>query len=320
MASEASTSQVTLLQFLESLMYQDMEFRNLPVISPLEPTPSSSHAPPLEINNQHRITPKIRIPLFFPYDNNYLQPSVVSLGPYYYGKAKLLPMEALRRLKVDKLMIPGISELRHTWISAIEKPHKEEMKSINMQAFSGTDVLQKKLVERKTLRFSALNASSDASNEANPQHVCHEVKASIKVPGMKSSLGSPPKYSIKVFADCKDNAAAQDKVADADSGSQSVFVSLNSTSLRDTPLHGSQSIKDLIKGTLNSISVLAEYVESDSDTNHSSGLNTGHDALARKPILDVDATTGGNIEQTLGEREGGDADEVDKKVASASSV
>ncbi|GAB4851095.1 hypothetical protein Ancab_030388 [Ancistrocladus abbreviatus] len=89
-----------------------------------------------------------------------------------------------------------------------------------------------------------------------------------------------------MYVFCKDNAATQDNVADAASGSRSVFVSLNSASLRDTPLHGSQAIKDPIKGTLNSISSLAENVESDSDTNRSSGLDTGHDALARKPMLD----------------------------------
>ncbi|GAB4851098.1 hypothetical protein Ancab_030391 [Ancistrocladus abbreviatus] len=307
---------------------------------------------------------------------------------------------AFRCLKVEKLVIPAISELMHTWttvfgFSAIEESHKQEMKSINMLAFPGTDMLQKKLVEQETPstdiavctgrlspkvdvmvpdsmdksdlemspgddaggavlqndqinhlssadfslqvcaatlnETSVFNASSDASKEAKASLVCYggsqgplssmseledkesefiaDVKvhytlvASTEVPRVKSSLGSPPKYRIEVSSDCKDDAATQDKVADTDSGSQKACLSLKSTSLRNTPLHGSQAIKNPIEGTLHSTSGLAENVESFSDIEHSSVLNAGHGALVGKPTLGP--PTVDNIEQPLGEREGG---------------
>ncbi|KAL6193984.1 hypothetical protein ACLB2K_035068 [Fragaria x ananassa] len=152
---------------------------------------------------------------------------------------------ALCSLKVEKLVIPAIAELLHTWTGVfgfvpLEESFKQEVRSINMLVFPGIDMLQKLLVDKEN--ETSMTGSTGLKKMEGIGKEC------IKPGGSgKSDTGSPasldPHRSDGVGL--LHIGETVDEATDVDSGSQCLGVSLNDTPVMSGSLDASDELKNL---------------------------------------------------------------------------
>ncbi|XP_027360435.1 uncharacterized protein LOC113868762 isoform X2 [Abrus precatorius] len=157
-------------------------------------------------------------------------------------------------LKVEKLVIPAIAELIHTWTTVfgfthVDKSLRQEMTSLNMMAFPGIDMLQKLLVEQGKHEGSEKMGSGDTGFIKTKK-------------GNRSDMGSSTPLDSHGSDDASSNPANE---------------------MNDEHSDASQELNDqvLVDGTVYSKYHSEEMSDSASDK-YVSPSSTSHDALEMK--------------------------------------
>ncbi|XP_022959072.1 increased DNA methylation 1-like [Cucurbita moschata] len=171
---------------------------------------------------------------------------------------------ALRTLKVEKLIIPAIAELMHTWnvifgFSSLEPSLKQEMRLMNMLVFPGTDMLQKLLIQESIVEENPSTGSGAKRTD------CRSTEFSSPKIDTETSSGHEPRS-------CDDTEqhhfkAKTNEVAVTNLNPESVSVSLNDTSTANSPLDAFCEAKTPCSPM--------QTVTSDSDSDDKPGIRHG---------------------------------------------
>uniref|UniRef100_A0A2P2MNI0 PHD-type domain-containing protein n=1 Tax=Rhizophora mucronata TaxID=61149 RepID=A0A2P2MNI0_RHIMU len=183
---------------------------------------------------------------------------------------------ALCSMKVEKLIIPAISELMHTWtevfgFTTLGESLNQELKSINILVFPGIDMLQKQLLEQENIDENMTKGRGGKRMESN-NSPCGIPDVAHK-PHMDSSAwhDSYERENGTLEHACETN----DEVAITNSEFQCLASSLNDASAVCNSLDASHELRS------------TELLKEDVDVDSESGDKLDEHDLDKKSVSDA---------------------------------